>query len=236
MNITRNITSRTTLALMATIVGITTAITTFLIYRVYWYKIRQYTRRLFLVTPCQPAPRFPTQSFMVPYHYVPRTTGGSLLPPLLPSQSTGLFSLALTKDSSCIHTEQEELDVGEEGRKHLYGEYQEIPVVITAGPLSIPPFSPEFPAHDSITRRARDIAPNCPVIIISDSETISDYVSHSLTNFEYAVWLEDNNLAPHTSDQLPVLLPGPQITEHSAQPHAQTPPIWTLRLLPTPPH
>ncbi|SJL08415.1 uncharacterized protein ARMOST_11778 [Armillaria ostoyae] len=214
MNITCDITSQTTIALAATIIDITTFITTFLIYRVYRYEIRQYIHHLFLVTPCQPAPCYPTVSFTVPFHYVPYAHSGPIrppLPPLFPSQSSGLSTSAYASDSSCIYMEQEELDLREEGRRALYSEYQEIPAISTAGlsrrleespavpttePFESATSSSKFPTHHSTPR---------PVIIITDNETDNenDYAPHSPTDSEYAVWLEDNHLALHTEDWLP---------------------------------
>ncbi|PBK62361.1 hypothetical protein ARMSODRAFT_1024963 [Armillaria solidipes] len=169
------------------------------------------------VTPRQPTPCFPTQPFTIPFHYVPRTTGRTELPPLFPSQSTGLSSLVIADDSSRIHTEQEELDLGEEGRRVLYSEYQEIPAItnaglseelqripaVIAGSTTTVPSSPEFPTCDSITGRTHDIASDQLIVIDTDSEAVSDYILHSPTSSEYNVWLKENDLTHHTSDRLP---------------------------------
>ncbi|SJL04858.1 uncharacterized protein ARMOST_08229 [Armillaria ostoyae] len=55
--------------------------------------------------------------------------------------------------------------------------------------------------RDSLTRAERDLAKTLPVIVITDNE--EDYALHFLTNSEYTIWLEDNDLVPHTVDCLP---------------------------------
>ncbi|KAK0443828.1 hypothetical protein EV421DRAFT_1946178 [Armillaria borealis] len=174
MQQTADISTHTLITLVAIAIGLATTVTIFLLCRTYWQEIRQYIRRLFLVTPRQPAPRPPT----VPLHYVRRTHGGPIgppLPPLFPSQSSGLSTPSYPSDSSCIHTEQEELDIGEEGRRILNADHQSLSIltgsierhekseeVSTPKPLESTRSSPEFPTHHSTPR---------PVLILTDSET-----------------------------------------------------------------
>ncbi|SJL01312.1 uncharacterized protein ARMOST_04632 [Armillaria ostoyae] len=175
MNTTPNLSTHTFIGLTAMAVGITTFIAAFLLYRVYRHKIRQYICHLFLVTSHQPAPQPPT----VPLHYVPRAHGGPIgpaLPALFPSQSSGLSSPSYPSDSSCIHMEQEELDLREKERRVLYADYQSLPLSLgspsrleeslreTARSLESTRSSPEFPTRHPTPR---------PVIITTDSEAVT---------------------------------------------------------------
>ncbi|PBK68976.1 hypothetical protein ARMSODRAFT_975294 [Armillaria solidipes] len=189
MQNTPDISTRTLIALVATILGITGVLTTFLLYRTYKNEIRQFIRQL-----CLYAPRFPTPAYVehpggafiprrprfsrtLPQRYVPTTDGASWsvdnLPPLFPSRSTGLSSLA------------DEQDIGQEGGHIIHDEYEEVPtipdpilseeriqILITpSSPLS----SPEFPLRE----------PGIPVVIhptLPPSQNISSGAATTSAN------------------------------------------------------
>ncbi|KAK0430259.1 hypothetical protein EV421DRAFT_1936727 [Armillaria borealis] len=206
MQITPDFHQKTLIAISATAVGLTTVTAALLLYRSYRQEIRQYICHLFLVAPRQPIPRPPT----VPLHYVQRMHRGPIGPPLS-SQSSGLPSPSYPSDSSRIHTEQEELDIGEEGRRILDADHQSLSVLTGSierleeseelhvlEALESTRSSPEFPTRHSTPR---------PVIIITDSETTTGYAPQSPTASEYTLWLEDNHLAPHAGNRLPCSTP-----------------------------
>ncbi|KAK0430003.1 hypothetical protein EV421DRAFT_1744638 [Armillaria borealis] len=125
--------------------------------------------------------------------------------------SSGLSSPSYPSDSSRIHMEQEELDIGEEGRRILNADHQSLSILMgsierlkeseevsTPEPLESTQSSPEFPTRHSTPR---------PVLILTDSETTTGYAPQSPTISEYTFWLEDNHLAPHARDRLPRTAP-----------------------------
>ncbi|SJL07233.1 uncharacterized protein ARMOST_10576 [Armillaria ostoyae] len=98
-----------------------------------------------------------SSTFVIPQHYVAQT--GAILPPLLSSQFTGLSFLAQVEESSQIYTEySEELDMGQEEKRVIYSDYQELLPHAPVTPMTTS--SPEFPTHNSIAGRTQNTAPN----------------------------------------------------------------------------
>ncbi|PBK72226.1 hypothetical protein ARMSODRAFT_972884 [Armillaria solidipes] len=190
MNITHDITTCTTLAIVATILAITGTIVSIIIYRVYWYEIRIFCSQLF--RPTLPH-RFPTQpTYLHPYplhHYVPHSINESSLPSLdLPISTDG--GREDKTDSPGNAQRHQELDIGQEGQAVLYSEFQEILVVSTAG------LRPTNPDPDTVSNESgicvwdsqawteQELAETLLYIVLSDNE--ESYTPHSPTDSKMA--------------------------------------------------
>ncbi|SJL06442.1 uncharacterized protein ARMOST_09779 [Armillaria ostoyae] len=199
MQISTDLSISTLVAIAVTVLSLTCALTTFILLKTYKHEIEQlycqlvnYVRHLILPTyierpgnvfvanPCLYPVR--TRS-TTPYHYVADAfrewEGPVAFPPLFESQSTGLS------------TSTNEQDVGQEGGRVLYEEYETIPTIsdpvlpeeevqyIVTPHLSITiPSSPEFPLRE----------PGIPIVIRSDTPTDDSYAPHSPTNSEIIIW------------------------------------------------
>ncbi|KAK0430294.1 hypothetical protein EV421DRAFT_1744234 [Armillaria borealis] len=176
MQITQDISTHTLVALVATVLSVTTLLIIFLLYRTYKYKIGQSIRRLFEYAPRFPMPSYehPSSAFHHrPYHfttwstkalerYVAGTSDWDTLPSVVISQSTELSSLPLAE-------QEEEISVA----CSLLLENQEGILVIPSLEPSVSCLSsPEFPLRE----------PGIPIIIQSNSETSDEYRPHSPTN------------------------------------------------------
>ncbi|SJL01489.1 uncharacterized protein ARMOST_04811 [Armillaria ostoyae] len=193
MQISTDFSTSTLVAIAVTALSLTCALTTILLLRTYKNEIEQlsrqlvnYTRHLIFSDYIErpggafvPNPRlYPT-----PYHYVTSAfrewEGPTTLPSLFESQSTGLS------------TPTNEQDVGQEGGRVLYEEYETIPTIsdpvlpeeevqyVSTPRLSITILSsPEFPFRE----------PGIPVVIRSDTPTDDSYVPHSPTASEIIIW------------------------------------------------
>ncbi|SJL18656.1 uncharacterized protein ARMOST_22253 [Armillaria ostoyae] len=197
MQISTDFSTSTLVAIAVTALSLTCALTTFILFRTYRHEIEQlscqlinYTRHLLLPTYIERPgsvfianPRlYPARTHSTtPYHYVANTfrewEGPATFPPLFESQSTGLST--------------NEQDVGQEGGRVLYEEYETIPTIsdpvlpeeevqyITTPRLSITiPSSPEFPFRE----------PGIPIVIRSDTPTDDSYAPHSPTASEIIIW------------------------------------------------
>ncbi|SJL16280.1 uncharacterized protein ARMOST_19800 [Armillaria ostoyae] len=199
MQISTDFSTSTLVAIAVTALSLTCALTTILLFRTYKNEIEQlsrqlvnYTRHLIFPTYIErpggifvPNPRlYPVRTHSTtPYHYVADAfrewEGPITFPPLFESQSTGLS------------TSTDEQDVGQEGGRVLYEEYETIPTIsdpvlpeeeveyVTTPHLSITiPSSPEFPFRD----------PGIPIVIRSNTPTDNSYVPHSPTTSEIIIW------------------------------------------------
>ncbi|SJL08022.1 uncharacterized protein ARMOST_11381 [Armillaria ostoyae] len=198
MQISTDFSTSTLVAIAITALSLTCVLTTFILLKTYGHEVEQlycrlvnYARHLILPAYIErpggvfvPNPRlYPIRTrSTTPYHYVTSAfrewEGPATFPPLFESQSTGLS------------TPTNEQDVGQEGGRVLYEEYETIPTIsdpvlpeeevqyVSTPRLSITiPSSPEFPFRE----------PGIPVIIRSDSPTNS-YVPHSPTASEIIIW------------------------------------------------
>ncbi|SJL16755.1 uncharacterized protein ARMOST_20284 [Armillaria ostoyae] len=198
MQISTDLSTSTLVAIAVTALSLTCVLTTLILLKTYKHEIEQlyrrlvnYTRHLILPNYIERPggvfvlnPRlYPVRTHStIPYHYVTSAfrewEGPTTFPPLFESQSTGLS------------TSTNEQDVGQEGGRVLYEEYETIPTIsdpvlpeeevqyVSTPRLSITiPSSPEFPFRE----------PGIPVVIRSDTPTDS-YVPHSPTASEIIIW------------------------------------------------
>ncbi|SJL15094.1 uncharacterized protein ARMOST_18576 [Armillaria ostoyae] len=198
MQISTDFSTSTLVAIAVTALSLTCVLTAILLFRTYKNEIERlsrqlvnYTRHLIFSDYIErpggvfvPNPRlYPVRTHSTtPYHYVTSAfrewEGPATFPPLFESQSTGLS------------TSTDEQDVGQEGGRVLYEEYETIPTIadpvlpeeevqyVSTPRLSITiPSSPEFPFRE----------PGIPIVIRSDSPTNS-YVPHSPTASEIIIW------------------------------------------------
>ncbi|SJL10452.1 uncharacterized protein ARMOST_13838 [Armillaria ostoyae] len=199
MQISTDFSTSTLVAIAITALSLTCVLTTLILLKTYGHEIKQLSRRLVnyirhLILPTYierpggafiPNPRlYPARTHSTtPYHYVADAfrewEGPITFPPLFESQSTELS------------TSTDEQDVGQEGGRILYEEYETIPTIsdpvlpeeevqhVTTPRLSITiPSSPEFPFRE----------PRIPIIIRSDTPTDDSYTPHSPTASEIIIW------------------------------------------------
>ncbi|SJL05065.1 uncharacterized protein ARMOST_08437 [Armillaria ostoyae] len=210
MQISTDLSTNTLVAIAVTALSLTCVLTTFILLKTYGHEVEQLYRRLVnyvrhLIFPTYierpggafiPNPRlYPVRTHSTtPYHYVADAfrewEGPITFPPLFESQSTGLS------------TPTNEQDIGQEGGRVLYEEYETIPTIsdpvlpeeevqyVATPHLSITiPSSSEFPYRE----------PGIPVVIRSDSPTDS-YVPHSPTTSEIIIW---NNRQQNVRERTP---------------------------------
>ncbi|SJL17404.1 uncharacterized protein ARMOST_20954 [Armillaria ostoyae] len=199
MQISTDFSTSTLAAIAVTALSLTCALTTLILFCTYRHEIEQLSRQLVnytrhLLFPAYiehpggafiPNPRlYPIRIHSTtPYHYVTDAfrewEGPTTFLPLFESQSTGLS----------IPTNEQ--DVGQEGGRVLYEEYETIPTIsdpvlpeeevqrIATPHLSITiPSSPEFPFRE----------PGIPIVIRSDTPTDDSYIPHSPTTSEIIIW------------------------------------------------
>ncbi|SJL05724.1 uncharacterized protein ARMOST_09060 [Armillaria ostoyae] len=198
MQISTDFSTSTLVAIAVTALSLTCVLTTLILFKIYKNEIEQFSCRLvnqirhlllptyierpggaFISNPCLYPVRIRSTT---PYHYVADAfrewEGPVTFPPLFESQSTGLS------------TPTNEQDIGQEGGRVLYEEYETIPTIsdpvlpeevqyITTPCLSITiPSSPEFPFQE----------PGIPIVIRSDTPTNDSYTPHSPTNSKIIIW------------------------------------------------
>ncbi|SJL16538.1 uncharacterized protein ARMOST_20064 [Armillaria ostoyae] len=211
MQISTNFSTSTLVTIAVTALSLTCVFSTLILLKTYGHEIKHlscqlvnYVRHLILPTYIErPGGAFVSNPRLypvrtrstTPYHYVADTfrewEGPITFPPLFESQSTGLS------------TPTNEQDVGQEGGRVLYEEYETIPTIsdpvlpeeevqhITTSRLSITvPSSPEFPFRE----------PGIPIVIRSDTPTNDSYVPHSPTTSEIIIW---NNNQRDTRERTP---------------------------------
>ncbi|SJL01327.1 uncharacterized protein ARMOST_04647 [Armillaria ostoyae] len=139
MNFTHDITTHTTLTLVAMIVAVTSTITLFITYQVYQYEIGLHLCHFFQPTLCFPTqPTHPHLYLHPPPHYVSNTVSESSLSELNLPISTNRGSEGKV-DSPGIYQDCQKLDISRQGQAILYSKYQEILVVIMTATKSTNP-------------------------------------------------------------------------------------------------